>query len=505
MQLWEWQKKAIRAWVALGGLFAGQPTGAGKTMAIAMICKLELDQGGRPLIVAPKSATEQIASMLRSLGVPARALTSKNRRAEELWGKFISLASHRNLRTPSTEVAVVGFEVLNRSDWADFFEEFCPTVVCLDEAHKFRNVRTCSGAARFDKYVRANPGVRVCVSTASPREGSIKDFAHLMEWALRQHNPLPRSPRTLHLLSERLAGDTPRARRARQAFFNKHLQNKPGVFLDDAESYPGTIRLWREYHDPIATLGPGDKMPSGDYCISPAQAATVSTQLAWGFYTRRYPEPPRELREAEREWGAIVRNAGPEFTDSQVRAQAPAQWARLEELTAKYGPFSTRVQWLLGGKDRLRAKVVSELGLDNPHVPTLIWARSTVLQEALGDILGCPVFREGGRCGRTGRIIYEDRQSPVAVASASACGQSFNAQHHFGANVVLQPGASHTWWRQMIGRTARYGQRFDEVPFLIVLACEADERRLQSALTRAREALEETGQRNPLLSLDEDF
>ena len=112
----------------------------------------------------------------------------------------------------------------------------------------------------------------------------------------------------------------------------------------------------------------------------------------------------------------------------------------------------------------------------------------------------CPVFRAGGR-SRDG-VYLPDYRGPRAVASITACYQSLNLQNHFSHNLVLEPPSDPEIWRQLIGRTARQGQRAARVTVDVVVNCEAAARSLRTALDRARLVLQNTGKTNPLLQLE---
>ncbi len=72
-----------------------------------------------------------------------------------------------------------------------YLDQLRPAVIVIDEGHKVSS-RDNVARRRIEAYKRRNPWVVVVVLTGSPFNTSIKDAAHLLEWALGEGSPLPR-------------------------------------------------------------------------------------------------------------------------------------------------------------------------------------------------------------------------------------------------------------------------------------------------------------------------
>lgn len=452
-----WQSVALRTWCSLSGVFVNAGVGSGKTLVGAALAAT----GSRALVLLPAAALRQTEQMYRNYG--------------------------------ATGVTFCSYTKLQRAESAELLETLKPDVLVLDEAHSLRRVFTNSAAKRIDRYLVANPAVRVAVLTASMQSQSILDWGHLANWALRQYSPVPRLRAAREQLAERLERD-PAAREA----FRAKLEGHPGMVGAslDAE-YQGRVELSVVRREPALVLPPTWETPSGFLVESAAHAAEVERQLAWGFYHDVDPRPSDGYVAARRAWGGVVQRAvdqGLADTEFQVRALRPEAYARWAAAQAAEGPLAEPVAVWAG--EPLRVPPL--YGRDRSPGPTLVWAGHRALQERVAAEFGAPLFREGARSADG--TYLPDYRGPAAVASNAACYQSLNLQH-FSHSVFLQPEADPEWWKQAIGRTARQGQLAARVTADLVVSCPADERALRSAIERASLVYETTGKRNPLLQL----
>ncbi len=471
-----WQLDATEAYERLGGVFIGLDPGAGKTYAFARIA----GRCRRPLVLAPASAVAQTQAQFESYGV--RTAAAKDGPA------------------PAGAVAFASYQWLTRATQADFFERFAPTDVLMDEFHQVRGLGN-SARRRLERYLVANPSVRVGIATGSPYAGGpVGDLCFGLTWALRGHvrDFVPQTRAGVDQLDARLAASED----ARTAF-RERLQTAAGVWLDvgDVGRYDGQVVLRVLRRDPVLTLPPTWETPSGFLVESAAHAAEVERCLAWGFYHDVDPRPSEAYCEERRTWGACVRRAldqGRADTEYQVRALRPGQYAAWAAAQAAEGPLAEPTPtWV------------------SPHVdlpplrddrPTLVWARHRALQDRAARFYDAPLFREGG-CARgqdvvdlLGQSYLPNYRGQCAVASIDACYQSLELQH-FSHSVVLEPPADPEVWKQLIGRTARQGQKAAAVTIDIVVNCEAAARALRTAVDKAENVRQRTGKGNPLLQL----
>lgn len=456
-----WQLTAAEDYERLGGVFIGLDPGSGKSFALAQIAR----RCRRPLVVAPAAAIAQTRKQFESYGVATCGAAEPEPGA----------------------VAFASYTWLTRAEQADFFERYRPTDVLMDEFHVARGLAN-SARKRLERYLVAEPAVRVAVSTASPMAGALHDFAFGLHWALRSgvRGLVPQLRSGVDALDARLQSDP-----AARAEFRARLRTTPGVYLDvgDVGRYPGDVVLRVVRREPALVLPDTWETPSGFLIESAAHAAQVERQLAWGYYYDTDPRPSDDYVAARRAWGGVVRRAvdqGLADTEFQVRALRPEAYAVWAEAQRAEGPLAEPTP-------------VWAQRPDVGDVPGLVWAESRALQDAVSYSLGCPRFREGARA-EDGTYL-PDYRGAVAVASIDACFQSLNLQH-FSHNLVLEPPADPEVWKQLIGRTARQGQLAPRVTCDIVVNCRAAERALRSAVDRARQTYEITGKSNPLLSLE---
>lgn len=476
-----WQLAAAEAYQRLGGVFIGLDPGAGKTYAFARIaatCR-------RPLVLAPAAAIAQ------------------TRKQFEAYGVTTYLAKDYDGTDDPPDAGFASYTWLTRADQHDFFERFAPTDVLMDEYHEARGLGN-SARRRLERYLVANPAVRVGVATGSPYAGGpIHDLAFGLTWTLRSRAPVPVLRAGVDALDARLA-----ASEDARVEFRRRLEAADGVFLDagDAGRYQGEVVLRVLRRDPAEVLPDTWETPSGHLIESAAHAAEVEKMLAWGYYPDRAPRPSAAYVEARRAWGAVVRRAiaqGLADTEYQVRALRPAEygeWLKAQRM-AEEGGETTAVWMVTSGPSSVEH--VLTRALYEPLQPrmsgvraSLVWAHHRALQDRAAEVLGCPLFREGARSADGAYL--PDYRGQVAVASVEACHQSLNLQH-FSHNLVLEPPSDPEVWKQLIGRTVRQGQLSPLVTVDIVVNCPAAERALRTAVDRARLVYQTTGKSNHLL------
>jgi hypothetical protein len=388
----------------------------------------------------------------------------------------------------------------------DFFERSRPTDILLDEFHMVRGLSN-SARKRLERYLVANPAVRVAVSTASPMSGALTDFAFGLRWALRGgvKGLVPELRSGVEALDDRLQRD-PVARAA----FRAPLEATPGVYLDvgDTGRYLGAVELRVISQPPALVLPATWETPSGFLIESAAHAAQVEKQLAWGWYYDTDPRPSEAYVAARRTWGGVVSRTiaqGLADTEYLVRSIQPEAYARWSAAEAAEGPLAEPVPHLVDANyvrriDGLLAyDTAHDYFAEPPAAPSLIWAESRALQAYAAQYTRSRLFREGGRA--SDGTYLPDCRDGRAVASIDACHQSLNLQH-FSHNLVLEPPGDPEVWKQLIGRTARQGQTAPRVTGDVVVNCRAAERALRNAIARAKVVYETTGKKNPLLQLE---
>jgi hypothetical protein len=469
----EWQTAAAEAYSRLGGVVVDREPGSGKTYAAALIAR----RCARPMVVAPASVIPQTMKMFRSYGVPC--MLAKD------W-----LSDRTDFALP----AFASYTWLTRKRQADFFERYRPSDVLMDEYHEARGLNN-SARKRLERDLIARPEVRVGVFSASLVTDRVTDYGPAITWALRgrARDLVPPTRAGLEALQERFEAD-PRA----YAAFLARLDAHPGVFRDGdgVGRYQGEVVVRVLRREPALVLRDDWELPDGYLLVSPAQAAEVSRLMAWGAWLRVTPRPSEAYLEARRAWHHTVRGViatGAADTAEQVYALRPREYAAWVEAEDAEPRGVEEVVW----EDTLSLEAEA-FDLNAPHqpaTPTIVWADRRALQDKMAERLDCPLHRERGRDSGGTRI--DEATAPLVVASIEACGQSFNCQA-FSHNLVLEPPSDPEVWRQLIGRTARQGQRAARVTVDVVVNCPAAESALRTAIARARVS----GKPNPILQLD---
>ncbi len=451
-QLRAWQQQAVTQWRERDGLLIVAGVGSGKTLVGALVAMT----GCRAVVVLPAAVRKQTEGMYAGYG--------------------------------ATDVQFISYTQLTRASSATLLEELRPDVLILDEAHEIKRVLTNSAAKRIQRYLVANSAVRVCVLSASLITHRVSDFCHLAWWALRGgvRGLVPPTRSGVEALEEHL-DENPAAR----VEFIRRLMATPGVVdqTQDAE-YHGEVVVRVIRREPAMVLPADWSLPDGYLLVSPAQAASVSKMMAWGYWPRVTPRPSERYLEARRAWAHTVRGVvatGAADTMEQVQALRPREYATWVEAEDAEPVGTEEAVWPhpldLSGCDIISAR------------PTIVWAHHRALQIAAAAFLQCPHHGPGGR-DRDGVHLSETR-APLVVASIEACHAGINAQH-FSHNVWLECPSDPEVLRQGFGRTARQGQLAPRVTHTIVLACPAAESALRTAITRARVS----GKPNPILQLD---
>lgn len=473
----EWQLAAAEAYRRLGGVVVDREPGSGKTYAAALIAR----GCSRPLIVAPAAVIPQTRAMFQSYGVPT--------------------ADARDGADPGVAgvATFASYTWLTRASQAEFFEQYHPTDVLMDEFHECRRVDSNSAAKRLQRYLVARPEVRVGVFSASLVTDRFADFAHGLRWALRSHarDLAPPTRAGVEQWQERFDAD-PRA----YVEFLTRLDAHPGVFRDGdgVGRYDGEVVVRVIRRQPAMVLPDDWSLPDGYLLVSPAQAAEVSRLMAWGAWLRVTPRPSEAYLEARRAWNHTVRGViatGAADTAEQVQALRPEAYAAFVDAEDREPRGAEEVVWQPESRlsHTLRGLMWDPPRMDRPMRRTIVWADRRALQQRVAAELGCPWHGAKGR-DEQGRRIDETDASPV-VASIEACGQSFNCQA-FNHSLVLEPPSDPETWRQLIGRTARQGQRSRRVTVDIVVNSPASENALRTAIARAKIS----GKPNPILQLD---
>lgn len=507
-----------------GGIVCNYPVGEGKTITSFLLPTVW--EAKRPLVMLP-AATIQKKTL--KLDLP---------QARRNW--FI----HDN-------IMFVSYEAMSREKQEDFFERFMFDVVVADEAHNLRNHKAAV-VRRLMRYKEKYGWVRLGFMSGTFTSRSVKDYYHLLDLALGDGSPCPRSfmdiedwadlldegveddmrPKAGGMLQFCVAGET-----ARQGY-QRRLRETPGYLSVlnssvDCSLYISErpIEVPKVIRDAINAMRLSGTMPSGDL-VDPMEFSSRVAELINGFFYRWvWPgEPDMPWMFARRDWKRyarwVIKHSGEHQvgrnydTEAQVarawlKGYAPAvphdlliegvrsdvydhwvaQRERLtHELAAKFHKHMREppreAVWI---SDYMMDHCVKWLQ-DTPRA--LLWVDKVAVQQRLRE-KGALVF--GG-----GEDDVETETKSCAV-SIDAHGTGKNLQHAYDANLFLAMLTSGQLVEQTLGRTHRQGQKSDQVTAEVFLPCVEFWNAFEQARRDAVYAEQTTAQRQKLLYADIDI
>lgn len=161
MQFRPLQAVALLAAHQTGGVLLPIGTGWGKTL----LSLLMADALGarKPLLLIP----------------PAMRLPFENARRE--YAKSFKIPA--NLR-------VMAYSQLSTAGSTDVLDRLAPDVIVADEAHNLRHM-DAARTKRVARYLKKHPQVKCAWMSGTLTSKSVRDYAHLAEWSLKNGSPVP--------------------------------------------------------------------------------------------------------------------------------------------------------------------------------------------------------------------------------------------------------------------------------------------------------------------------
>jgi len=399
----------------------------------------------------------------------------------------------------SRSLQVMSYESLSRADANAYLEALRPDMIIADEAHLLR-YHDSARTKRVARYMESEPTtVFVGVSGTLTRK-SVKDFAHLSEWALGKGSPLPMDWPTLEAFADALDSSTKTPdpasfgamrplgldlsgvpfedwrERAQRCFGERLLATAGVVSTGDASVGASLVFSAREpavpevVTDALATLAATWTRPDGEELATPLDLARVESTLRAGFYYRWiWPDdkPDVEWLEARAAWNRACRailsrdlarfdspflvaaglDAG--ALDDPLAAQALEAWRAVRE---RYSPTPpVEPVWLSDYLiDDVAAWVVDRLDAGERGI---VWVQHSAVAAKLAEC-GLPVFGAGAD--------PEASHEPVIACSIRAHGTGKNLQR-WAHNLFTSWPPSGSTIEQAVARTHRAGQDEDEV------------------------------------------
>jgi hypothetical protein len=313
MKLRPVQAIALYEAMEVGGLFGPMRVGAGKTLCTALLPAVL--EAKRPILLLPAALIDKTAV------------------------EFKVLREHWRI---ATNLQLISYESLGLVQSANKFAYIQPDLIVADEAHYLKNHRA-GRTRRVARYMQERPDTRFVAVSGTVMKGSVRDFAHLLRWALKAGAPIPatdeeveswadalddrvnplsrRQPAALlelgevaapadrgrelaQLLADEQASDLTRARRAFQA---RLLETRGVVASPRSDGVTCSLRVSALEYQPSAvteqhfdTLRRRSETPCGKSFTEATEMQMYARELALGFSYTWIP------REKVAEWDALV-------------------------------------------------------------------------------------------------------------------------------------------------------------------------------------------------------
>lgn len=491
-----------------GGLFGPMRVGAGKTL-VSLLAPFVL-KAKRPILLLPAALVEK---------------TSHER---------IELARH--WRIP-TNLQIISYEMLGRVQFAERLNYIRPDFIGADECHRLKNPRA-GVTRRVARYMREHPDTKFMAISGTVMKASVRDFAQLLRWCLKDGAPIPHDgdevglwadaldekvnpisrvrPGALMTLGPAPAGAVDALAGARQVFQSRLLETPGVVATGRNEGVTCSLYVRASQYDVPATTDTLFKemretweTPDGWAFSEAVELWRHCRELALGFHYVWDPRPPADWLSARREWAAFVRDVLSRSrsldTELQVAQACEAGSLGRSELDAWRGIRASftpcpRALWHDGAAlDVCQAWMTHHRGI--------VWTEHTFFAEELARRSGAPYFGAQGTTadGRESIVDAPRRFSgrPI-IASIAANGTGRNLQA-WSTNLITSPPTGAATWEQLLGRTHRDGQTSDEVIVDVLFGCREHHDAITRAVAGARAAADTLGHDQKLILSSIDF
>jgi hypothetical protein len=464
--------------------------------------------------------------------VPPQLRDQLTREIVEVYGPHFNLPLERI-------VQVVAYSELSLAKNAELLDALDPDLIVADECHNLKRAQSAR-TKRFLRYMRENPHCRFCGMSGTMTNRSIKDYAHLLELALRKNSPLPNSYKELCDWSGAL--DVKPAKlmlpgvlkelcnekeNVRQGYRGRLIETL-GVVATE-ESALGTSILVRNIKpDAVpasieAAIAEVKRYWSynGEEFSDPLAFWRFQRQISCGFYYRWvWPDgkPDEEWLEARSAWKKAARDKiklGRKGMDSEFLVASAAErwrqktqedkefkpgttffaceeWLAWREVKGRYKPTPpTEAVWLSDfvAVDAIkRAKKLVKAGRK-----VIIWYSHKIIGNRLGDLSGFSHYGSGTDASAT----TED----VIICSIATQGTGKNLQH-YNHNIIVTMPTNGKDFEQLAGRTHRPGQLEDSVIIDYYDHTESLDKHMSDVIADALYIQDSTGQRQKILYAD---
>jgi hypothetical protein len=318
------------------GLFAPIRVGEGKTLA-SFLLPTVIPGVKRPTLLVPASLVEKTWREFQVL--------------QKHW------VAHPSYMTRSRfDEAVITYEILGRDSGKDKLNTRRPDMLIADEVHKLRN-RQAACTKRVERFMLANPETIFCGMSGTITKRSVRDYWHVLYWALKHCMPLPRTEAEMEKWADALdekktdgigrrgtgaliqfcneeekllmappARTAPVGRTQQMPAFNfreklsasrkgyqRRLRDSPGVICSSDRNLDCSLLLRRLDVEPpvhvqamLENLRETMETPNGDLLSTPMDVWRHARELATGFWYKWSPPPPSHWVAARKNWNWVV-------------------------------------------------------------------------------------------------------------------------------------------------------------------------------------------------------
>ncbi len=187
-RMFEEQARSIAAFDMVGGLLAPVPVGRGKTLIAMSLASRQFSKGVRKILILVP-ATNLSGFLKQAPWI--RTKTPANVPLHVVAGVMKNRLRVARSNTPGAYV--LPYSMLSTEDTADLLEGIEPELIIADEVQNLKWM-TSGRTKRIVKYMSKHPACAFAGMSGTITNKSIRDYWHLITWALGERSPLPVSP-----------------------------------------------------------------------------------------------------------------------------------------------------------------------------------------------------------------------------------------------------------------------------------------------------------------------
>ena len=393
-------------------------------------------------------------------------------------------------------IRIVSYDLLSRANHAKLLTDYQPDLIIADEGHRLKNPKAAV-TRRVARYMSEVPQTAFVVMSGTITKRSLRDYAHLLVWALKPQNaPVPVSFSEIEdwsevlderpnkgerqvtpgaLLSfctseERLERDQITA--VRKAY-QRRLTQTPGVIASSGQGVDCSLTIQavevsvsRQVDEAFQVLRDTWTTPDGWPISDPMTLWRHARELAMGFYYKWDPRPPDSWLQPRKAWAQMCRhilannrrNLDSELqvlnaVDQGLYPDATPLLQAWRQVKPTFIPNTVPV-WI-------DDSVIDAAAVWAAQAPGIVWCEHVGFAERLAWKTNLAYYGREGK-DRHGRPIesHPADQSLIASEASNAEGRNLQA---WCRNLLTSCPTSGIKIEQQLGRTHRPGQLADEV------------------------------------------